>query len=261
MSTAVVISASCDTQVGVSSGTTIDARASRRHSIQGNYLGLTRLANVISNPTEIRLSVELADSGRFAGKLRSLEQSSQNVAGTITSSGQCPVVATHDAVQATVRLDWQNHGGGAAILAGELSQCPHGRRVSGPAALLRPFGSPAIDWNRFSGRFPTTFASAANRQPIEASTELFAGTRGLLQAKIFSLPQRRTAAVVIGATSAGGTLIAVGIDSCSCEIVTLTGSVRAEWDGLPVQLAGHYLIETSTGQLIDLGRFQIQLKR
>jgi hypothetical protein len=123
-------------------------------------------------------------------------------------------------------------------------------------------------------RYPATFTSAASGERNSASFELTAGIEGVLQARISGwidpdpdpiLPNPpgwidpNPDPVVVGATSAGGDLIAVGVGSGPNQIVTLSGHVTTDRAGQPVSLDGTYLIEYTAGKVIDVGAFQVLL--
>jgi len=65
--------------------------------------------------------------------------------------------------------------------------------------------------------------------------------------------------VVVGASSAGGSFVAVGVGSGANQIVTLTGAVTTDRDGQPLAISGSYVIEHTAGVLIDAGTFRVLL--
>jgi len=242
--------------------------------VEGSYLGVTQLGVVEPVPTEIGLAIEIQDSRRFRGTLSYVEQDNLIVSGSIASSGKCQITAESDEARATIQLDWQNFGGGAAILIGELALTTVRESQTGPVAFLRPFDNPAVDWSRQTGRYSSSFTSASNREPIHALLDITAGARGILRATIAGwtdpdsqpiLPDPPgwtdpdTQPVVIGTTSAAGGLIAVGVGSGPNQIVTLTGNVATDEEGLAVAIDGTYRIDHTTGKRLDQGTFRVHL--
>jgi hypothetical protein len=250
----------------------LPAQGLKTPQVEGEYLGVTQLGVVEPEPTGIGLTIEIQDSRRFLGTLSYLEQDNLFVAGSISKSGKCQIMAELDEAQATIHLDWQNRGGGAATLLGNLTLTIDNQTQTGPVAFLRPYDDLAIDWSAQAGRHPATFTSAAGGGPINASLDITAGLHGILQATIPGwidpdfdpvLPdppgwiEPDPQPVVIGTTGADGGFVAVGVGSGANQIVTLTGNVTTDHEGQPLAIAGTYLIEHTTGRLIDLGTFHV----
>ena len=251
--------------------TSLPAQKLKTPQVEGDYVGLTQLGVVEPEPNEIGLEIVIQDDRRFLGSINYLELDNLLVAGSIAKSGKCQIVADSDEAQASIQLDWQSRGGGAATLLGELALSTERDRQTGPVAFLRPFDDRAIDWSAEAGRYPATFTSAGG-EPIDASFDIANGFRGILQATIPGWVNPDTdpvlpdppgwvdpdpQPVVVGTTNTAGGFIAVGVGSGPNQIVTLTGRVTTDRAGLPVSLDGTYLIEHTTGKLLDLGTFRV----
>jgi len=250
------------------------AQTSKVQQLWGDYFGLTQLGVVEPVPTEIGLSIEIQDNRRFSGTLSYLDLEDLIVAGTIAKSGRCQITADSEEARAKIHLDWQDHGGGAATLTGDLTLSADGVGGSGPVAFLRPFDEPGSDWGRQVGTHDALFTSDLDGDEVSAVLEIAEGARGILQATIDGWidpdfepvvpdppgwvdpdPQP----VVVGASSAGGSFVAVGVGSGANQIVTLTGAVTTDRDGQPLAISGSYVIEHTAGVLIDAGTFRVLL--
>jgi hypothetical protein len=252
----------------------LPAQKLRTPQVEGNYVGVTLLGVKWPKPTEIGLEIVIQDDRRFLGSINYLELDTLLVAGSISKSGQCQIIAESNDAKATVHLDWQLRGGGAATLLGDLALTSGGKSQTGPVAWLRPYDELAIDWSRLVDRYPATFTSAASGGRTSASFELTAGIQGVLQARILDwadpdptpiLPDPPgwtcpdPSPIVVGTTSVRGDLLAVGVGSGPNQIVTLTGRVTTDDDGLPLAIDGTYLIEHTAGKVIDVGSFRVLL--